>query len=481
MIDRYWREPQRIVERLNVCGTLELMSPAHPGADPADGHVLRDAVDGGACVPATSLAGALSRYLRQQDPALAAELFGTRGEASPLIIADAVGEPVALERRGGLRLDAADKQLYELELIPAGARFELAFELLIDETKPADMTWEAYERLPVEQRNSALAARRERLCRGLAALLQGLERGEIRLGARQRRGLGRCCAHDWRVWSYDLTSPDGLLDWLSGDWPERHERSGSTLAEKLGVIATGIDRGRRLEVTAEFSFSGSLLIRAGPAADDQGIYLRPLHRPGPGEPAQEPVVPGSTLAGVLRRRALRIATTLADDRAAACRFVEDLFGGPPEKPRAGRLSVEEAAIDRAHVQPLVKARRRADRLTGGSPPGAVWHEAPLFADGAARLRLTLTIDEPADADIGLILLLLKDLWTGDLPLGSESGIGRGRLQGRWARLRRVEASAPAEWRLRPAGRGLAVEADGVSADLQRFVGAFNAALMGGAS
>jgi hypothetical protein len=32
-------------------------------------------------------------------------------------------------------------------------------------------------------------------------------------------------------------------------------------------------------------------------------------------------------------------------------------------------------------------------------------------------------------EVGLMLLLLKDLWTGDLPLGGESSVGRGRLQG----------------------------------------------------
>ena len=32
------------------------------------------------------------------------------------------------------------------------------------------------------------------------------------------------------------------------------------------------------------------------------------------------------------------------------------------------------------------------------------------------------------------MLLLKDLWTGDLPLGGESSVGRGRLKGKKATL-----------------------------------------------
>ncbi len=36
--------------------------------------------------------------------------------------------------------------------------------------------------------------------------------------------------------------------------------------------------------------------------------------------------------------------------------------------------------------------------------------------------------------MGLLLLVLKDLWTEDLPLGGESSVGRGRLRGQKATL-----------------------------------------------
>ena len=50
--------------------------------------------------------------------------------------------------------------------------------------------------------------------------------------------------------------------------------------------------------------------------------------------------------------------------------------------------------------------------------------------------MTLHLRQPEDAEIGLLLLLLKDLWTGDLTVGSESSVGRGRLQGISATLKR---------------------------------------------
>jgi len=46
-----------------------------------------------------------------------------------------------------------------------------------------------------------------------------------------------------------------------------------------------------------------------------------------------------------------------------------------------------------------------------------------------HIELKLELRQPEKYEIGLLLLLLKDLWTGDLPVGGTSSIGRGRLQG----------------------------------------------------
>jgi len=46
----------------------------------------------------------------------------------------------------------------------------------------------------------------------------------------------------------------------------------------------------------------------------------------------------------------------------------------------------------------------------------------------------LSLRNPTPAEIGLLLLVLKDVWTGDLSFGGEGGVGRGRLLGRQAQL-----------------------------------------------
>lgn len=72
----------------------------------------------------------------------------------------------------------------------------------------------------------------------------------------------------------------------------------------------------------------------------------------------------------------------------------------------------------------------------------------------------------------MILLLLKDLWVGDLPVGGEASVGRGRLQGNFARLAfyKPDSDEGPSWTLRRAGERVAVEGD--AAEMERMVKVF---------
>ena len=79
------------------------------------------------------------------------------------------------------------------------------------------------------------------------------------------------------------------------------------------------------------------------------------------------------------------------------------------------------------------------------------------------------------AEIGLLLLLLKDLWTGDLPLGGESGSGRGRLHGFQA-----ECTLPDQrWTLTQAGHNEHLIITGDPQALQDFAVALKEELQHG--
>ena len=63
--------------------------------------------------------------------------------------------------------------------------------------------------------------------------------------------------------------------------------------------------------------------------------------------------------------------------------------------------------------------------------------------------MSIELRNPEEAQIGLLLHILKDLWAGDLPLGGEWSPGRGRLEGVKADLylHQPEQTEPEVWHI----------------------------------
>ena len=111
-----------------------------------------------------------------------------------------------------------------------------------------------------------------------------------------------------------------------------------------------------------------------------------------------------------------------------------------------------------------------DRFTGGALPTALFNQQPAIGLLETVVTLGLRLRAPEPHEIGLLLLLLKDLWTGDLPLGGESSVGRGRLRGRRLMLRHHTATNSQEWEITPTqAGGLAITNQGHVA-LENYVG-----------
>lgn len=419
------RAGRYVVERVFVTGTLVLETPAHFGNGDADGltdmPLLRDMVDSRkALLTGSSIAGALRSYLREYEQGynanenplgMAENLFGrVEGEASYqswLMVDDALGECQGTELRDGVCLDpktrtAMDKKKFDLELLRAGTTFNLSFELLLTE------------------RNS-------KLLEALALALQGLERGEIGLGLRKRRGLGQCSVKRWGVRRFRVDTSRGLIDWLS-DEPEK-EVEGERIVELLGVRPSLMDKREMLTIEAELGLEGSMLIRSGSGRGDSPDMVHLMsYRPKGND--IKPVISGTSLAGALRARALRIANTLFRTGGGEG-LVDGMFGkrigSKKDEPVGSRVVARESMLNASHDR--VQSRIKINRFTGGAFPGALFSQQPVFGGSGRAVTLHLTLRKPGEAEVGLLLLVLKDLWTGDLPLGGESSVGRGRLRG----------------------------------------------------
>ena len=63
-------------------------------------------------------------------------------------------------------------------------------------------------------------------------------------------------------------------------------------------------------------------------------------------------------------------------------------------------------------------------------------EGAVFPEGdgdGPHIRVRLTLEEPHEAEIALLLLTVRDLYRGDEAVGGEGSIGRGALNGKSVR------------------------------------------------
>ena len=226
-----------------------------------------------------------------------------------------------------------------------------------------------------------------------------------------------------------------------------------------------------LTLSATFDIDGAVLIRSGFETESgpDASHLR-SHRNG----KDAPVLSGTSLAGVIRAQAGRIARTMAgpERRADADELVNTMFGQMEQpqsgtmatqrrelKKRASRVTIDESEIVQGQKtglpQDIVQTRVKIDRFTGGAFESALFAEQPSFGGG---FQLGLSLRQPTEAEVGLLLLVLKDLWTGFLHVGGSSSVGRGRLKGRAATMQYDNRT----WTLAaagPNGEGLTVVAD----------------------
>ncbi len=423
-----------IAARWTITADLVLESATHFGGeiDAASMMLLRDAREGGPLLPGTSMAGALRSHLVDmlcgyravESDARVAQLFGGRfgddeGAQSPLVVFDSLGVlpgAWAIEIRDGVQIDAAlgtadEHKKFDVEMLPAGTRFPIRFDLIVsvldDESKLASL---------------------------LVVALSGLS-GDIALGARRSRGLGMVRAEHWRAVRYNLTSPEGWLAWLRSDaeagltahpveGPDDVTHALRRAYPELALQAFD-DKRQRVVIAVELASKGPLLIRNAPSEADapDAVHLRSAGRS---------VVPGTSVAGALRARAMRIARVVRRDHNDAEHWVNATFGprldGVPAanefEARASRLLIAESLVEGGvRRRP---SRIRIDRFTQGVSPGALFEEE---VEHGGRVRLRLELRGRQQGELGLVLLVLKDLLSGDLPIGGASAVGRGVFTG----------------------------------------------------
>jgi CRISPR-associated protein (TIGR03986 family) len=265
---------------------------------------------------------------------------------------------------------------------------------------------------------------------GLLNAASAPTQGGLPLGGDTGRGMGRVNFTNLQVSHF---GPEQFTKWLSngaqGTW-----RDG---AEKATVLATVFTALQPVELKLHIQFTSRFLInepsRTAKGEGDSSVAHTPrLDLSG------KPVLPATSLHGALRAQAERILRTLGLDPGGAGgkafdpsspggQLISALFG---HTDRAAAL--EQAAPPRCtapgalHTQDFIAI----DRFTGGGKDGAKYNAQSVYCPAfEARLRLNAQRLNNALRDAhgenatlqaaarGLLLLTLRDLAEGDIPLG----------------------------------------------------------------
>ena len=112
--------------------------------------------------------------------------------------------------------------------------------------------------------------------------------------------------------------------------------------------------------------------------------------------------------------------------------IERIFGKNSETDKTGYLGFIHFfdTILEGEERPAQK-RIHIDKFTGGVLYSSLFSETPVYG----KLQIRVDLEQEDKAAAGLLLMALRDLGIGILPLGSGSSIGRGYISGTELRIK----------------------------------------------
>lgn len=398
-------------------GTLSLLSPLIIGTgekQDLDITVIRD-LDGNPYIPATSLTGALrhhffERLLLEGDRTQFDFFWGSSKKdsfysdtycQSAFIIEDLIATNTPFVAfRDGVCIDprtgtARDEMKFDYEVVEPGADFGFKAGVTL----------------------------REGFCRHtflkiIASIIKILTEGKVPLGAMTTKGFGEYRLNNYAIYEYDFTKKRDVFTWLKRE---------TTDVQKITLPFNEIfpEKGENLSLEAIFKIKNSLIVKSysGDPENPDAVHIKSKGKN---------ILPGTSIKGALRARAIKIINTMG---GSGVEMSKKLFGWAPSKPDdkeekiKSRFLVRETYIDNTIEE--TQFRTCIDRFTGGVMKSALFDTQPLWPRKKKdeQVVISIKIMNYKDWEAGLALLLLKDLWNGDLPLGGDKSIGRGVLQG----------------------------------------------------
>ena len=468
-----------------IRGNIVLDSPLIIGAGPVaaeeelDQRILRTAEKKYPLIPGTALAGVLRSILNAQrvsatdwknnkeDVAVRhifGDIDGSDAAQSALEIADIVLQKRTgqLAKRDGVAIDPYTGAGIE------GRKYD--YEILDRDGKTTASGGQAELILTV--RDGMDSDEAETAAKWLTDTL----RGGISIGAMTAKGFGRVSFPDACYVVYDFGKPEAAGAWMDylgraygwidiADWKEDAKKKGLACynAKKATSLPVGM-----LKITLHAKLRTSLLVRKGEMDVTDGDKKIQRHL----KSLDDYVIPGTSVKGVLRSHGGYILRSLLPTDKAE-ELLQGLMGfAKSDQPSSkgaikSRFVVDEVYISPNEVNAKEQNRTRIDRFTGGTIDRALFKEEPLWQKGEETpVHLSFSIEHCAKWEAGFALLLLRDIWLGDVAFGGDVSVGRGTLQGVRADIQyRQGEDEPVKWTVTNNGQ----DVDGDREALESFV------------
>ena len=435
-----FKEGNRVCRRSYIRIEGELASPLLAGSGEdnlTDMDVILDE-KGLPFIPGSTLAGASRQHLAEVSGNEAANyLFGgpragresrvsiEDDRQSRLFVYDTKLVGARLCKRDGVRLDefktAEDKAKYEMQIVERGAGYVIRLEFVERED---DLKW-SEATVPAERLGAVDGMQHIR------TLLTGLNRGEVTLGAKSRRGFGRLNVQAVRVKQFEMTKPEEHLAWLDWDWINEDAFDGAEIWDLKQIEDTIKQNDHCLRVPLKVR--NTIMIRKYVGESPYGSVLPDYVQL---KSAGKAVVPGTSWMGAIRARLETILRNInrTTGREEIQRKLEPVFGTWSAECKteqtllASVVKVEESLLQEGYGLPLT--RNAIDRFTGGTVQGALYTGIPWVGGHTELvLRWPCKLDKVlSDGICGLLLWAVSDLQSGLLAVGGETAVGRGTFE-----------------------------------------------------
>lgn len=378
---------------------MELLSPMSigNGDDFLTKHDCIRNSQGKPFIPGTTLAGVFSHYLSEEQKEIFTPKLSGDYKQSPFFISDAnvylenKQDFISTNIRDGVKLDenktTVKSAKFDFEVVETGTKFDFRIEVILRDNDDSSKIKNVVD-----------------------VILNGLDKGEILLGYKSKRGYGKVKLLEVRIKEFEKEQVEELLDFNKYD----------INSYKNYQMASISNQNRYDYIKVDLKQLGGISIRKYSAKAGE-VDFEHITSNG------KPVIPGTSWNGLIKRQILEYMKNDLIHNSGV--ILTDWFGREKSKEQeafSSNIIIEESTINNANKIDLT--RNKIDRFSGGAADRALFSESAYFNGYTClgiKVKKSIKQDNDNSRIIGLIALVIKDIDNGLVALGGQTSIGRG--------------------------------------------------------